>query len=371
MSGRRYWLGFNHVAGVGPLRLARLREVFGSLQAAWEANADALRRAGLDSRTVDNLLETRRSLDLDAVQRRLDDLGAAFLTLEDPDYPALLRELPDAPPVLYVRGSFSASDRWAVAIVGTRKAGNYGLDMAFQLGADLAREGIAVISGLALGIDAAAHKGALEGGGRTIAVLPCGIDSVYPPDHRGLARAIADHGALVTEFPPDTQAEVKNFPARNRLISGLALGVIVVEAPLKSGALLTADSASEQGREVFAVPGPATSTASKGSNRLIQDGAKLILSVDDVLAELNLTRDGSETRAAVQEIVPENDTERAILACLGEEARHIDEVCRASGLPISTVSSALALMELKGLVRQMGGMQYSLNRGRGTPYTLD
>jgi DNA processing protein len=154
---------------------------------------------------------------------RLYDLDA-LLTLEDPDYPALLRELPDAPPVLYVRGSLSASDRWAVAIVGTRKAGNYGLDMAFQLGSDLAREGIAVISGLALGIDAAAHKGALEGGGRTIAVLPCGIDSVYPPDHRGLARVIADHGALVTEFPPDTQAEVKNFPARNRLISGAGAG---------------------------------------------------------------------------------------------------------------------------------------------------
>jgi DNA processing protein len=371
LSRRKYWLAFNHVAGVGPLRLARLREHFGSLEAAWHASEGALRDTGLDRRTLHNLLEARRTLDLGAIQQRLDDLGAAALTLEDPDYPALLRELPDAPPVLYVRGTLSASDAWTIAIVGTRKASAYGRDTAYHLAADFAREGITVVSGLALGIDAAAHKGALENGGRTLAVLPCGIDTIYPPEHRALAQAIMRQGAVVTDFPPGTQAEGKNFPPRNRIISGLALGVIVVEAPLKSGALLTVDSANEQGREIFAVPGQTTAPASKGANRLIQDGAKLIMSVDDVLEELNLTRSGGETRTAVREIVPENDTERALLACLGEEPRHIDEVCRSSGLPIATVSSTLALMELKGQVRQVGSMLYTLNRGGAAIQRLD
>ena len=371
MSGRKYWLAFNHVAGVGPLRLARLRQHFGSLDAAWHASEAALRDSGLDSRTLRNLLEARRTLDLGEIQQRLDSLGAAALTLEDPDYPDLLRELPDAPPVLYVRGTLSASDAWTIAIVGTRKATAYGRDTAYRLAADFAHEGITVVSGLALGIDAAAHKGALDNGGRTLAVLPCGIDTIYPPEHRALAQDIMNRGALVTDFPPGTQAEGKNFPPRNRIISGLALGVIVVEAPLKSGALLTVDSASEQGREVFAVPGQASMAASKGSNRLIQDGAKLIMSVDDVLNELNLTRSGGETRAAVREIVPENETERALLACLGEEARHIDELCRASGLPIATVSSTLALMELKGQIRQVGNMLYTLNKGGPAIQRLD
>lgn len=371
MSARKYWIGFNHVAGVGPQRLAALRQRFADLEEAWHADEHALQAAGLDQRTLKNLREARRTLDLNALQHRLDELGAAALTLEDADYPALLKELPDAPPVLYVRGSLSTQDNWAVAIVGTRKASTYGRNMAYQLAADLARAGVTVVSGLAVGIDAAAHRGALEAGGRTLAVLPCGIDQVYPPENATLARQIDDHGALLTEFPPGTAAEAKNFPPRNRLISGLSLGVIVVEAGIKSGALITADCAAEQGRDVFAVPGNTTAMASRGTNRLIQDGAKLVITVDDVLTELNLSREVSVTQTAVQNIAPENEQEQHILQHLGEEPTHIDDLCRLLDMPIAALSSALMLMELKGMVRQVGGMQYILARGRAAPYVLD
>ncbi|MBN1965406.1 MAG: DNA-processing protein DprA, partial [Anaerolineae bacterium] len=295
MSTRKYWLGFNRVAGVGPQRLRLLLEHFGDLERAWHANAEVLRQAGLDRRTRENLQAARRSLDLNALQRELDDLGVTALTWDDLDYPPVLRELPDAPPVLYVRGTLLPEDNWAVAIVGTRKASSYGVDIAYQLAGALAAAGVTVVSGLALGIDAAAHRGALDAGGRTSGVLACGIDVIYPPEHRKLAQAVSEHGALVTEFAPGTQAEAKNFPPRNRIISGLSLGVIVVEAGEQSGALITASCAAEQGREVFAVPGRTTTAASKGTNRLIQDGAKLVMSIDDVLVELNLTRGTAQT----------------------------------------------------------------------------
>jgi DNA processing protein len=371
LGARSYWVGFNHVAGVGPARFQRLREHFSSLEAAWHADKNALQAAGLDRRTISNLLEVRQSIDLNAIQRSLDDIGAAVLTLDDTDYPALLRELPDAPPVIYVRGSLTDNDNWTIAIVGTRKASSYGRDTAYELAGQLANDGITIVSGLALGIDAAAHRGALETGGRTIAVLPCGIDHVYPPEHRKLAQEVANNGALVTEFPPGTYAEGKNFPRRNRSISGLSLGVIVVEAPEQSGALITADSAAEQGREVFAIPGRMTAATSRGSNRLIQDGAKLVLSKEDILDELNLTRDTTRTHKEVLQVAPSNDNERLILEQLSDEPIHIDELCRTTALPIATLSSTLTLMELKSMVRQTGNMQYTLARGYKAPYTLD
>lgn len=371
MSTRKYWLGFNHVAGVGPLRMAALRRHFSSLEDAWLATDRDLRQAGLDSRAIKNLQEARNSLDLDSLQHQLDELGASALTLDDLDYPSVLKELPDAPPVLYMRGTLTTEDEWSVAIVGTRKASAYGRDMAYQLARDLAHEGITVVSGLALGIDAAAHKGALDAGGRTIAALPCGIDRTYPPAHRTLARTIAEHGALVTEFPPGTNAVAKNFPPRNRIISGLSLAVIVVEAPLKSGALITADFAAEQGRDVFAVPGQSTTPSSRGSNTLIQEGAKLIMGVDDVLSELNLTRSVVESRTEARKIAPENAEEALILQYLSDGPQHIDDLCRSCELPTALVSSTLTLMELKGLVRQIGGMQYTLAVGSGAPYVLD
>jgi DNA processing protein len=371
MSARKYWLGFNLIKGIGPVRLRTLRQHFGDLEMAWNASEAALLAAGLDRRSLANLLQARQAINLDKVLRDIDALGATVLTLDDPDYPSLLRELPDGPPVLYVKGTLADADQWAVAFVGTRRATVYGRDVTYHLVASLVDAGITIVSGLALGIDAAAHKAALDAGGRTIAVLGCGIDTVYPPEHRTLADAITHSGALITEFPPGTPPEAKNFPVRNRLISGMALGVVVVEAPENSGALLTADHAIEQGRDVFAVPGNVTARSSVGANRLIQNGAKLVISADDILDELNLTRSTVETRTQLREIAPSDPTEASLARCLSDEPLHIDDLCQLSGLPITQVSSTLALMELKGLVRRIEGMQYTLARGGGEMYRLD
>lgn len=366
MNARKYWLGFNSVKGVGPVRLRALRQYFGNLETAWRASEPDLLAAGLDQRTTANLIKERQTRDLDQMLHDLDGLGAVALTLDDPDYPALLRELPDAPPVLYVKGYLADSDRWSVAVVGTRRASVYGRDMTYQLIPPLVQAGITIVSGLALGIDAAAHKATLDAGGRTIAVLGCGIDQIYPPEHRQLASAVMEHGALITEFPPGTPPEGKNFPVRNRIISGLTLGVLVVEAPPGSGALVTADFAAEQGRDVFCVPGNVTSKNSIGPNQLIQSGAKLVLNAQDIMDELNLTPTTIQTRTEIREVAPGSPVEATLLHCLGDEPLHIDDICQIAGLPITQVSSALALMELKGMVRRLDGMQFSRARGGGS-----
>lgn len=371
MNARKYWLGFNMVKGIGPVRLRALRAAFGNLAAAWSAPEPDLLAAGLDRRTAENLVQARRTLDLDHLLAEVDAAAASVLTLDDPDYPALLRELPDSPPVLYVKGTLLDDDRWAVAFVGTRRASAYGRDMTHSLVSSLVSAGITIVSGLALGIDAAAHRAALEAGGRTIAVLGCGIDQVYPPDHHHLAAAIAGSGALVTEFPPGTQPEAKNFPVRNRLISGLSLGVVVVEAPADSGALITADCAAEQGRDVFAVPGNVTARTTAGTNRLIQNGAKLVVDGNDILDELNLTRTTVETRAQVRAVAPDTPVEAALADLLGDEPLHIDDLVRRSGLTITEVSSTLALMELKGIARRLEGMTYALAQSGAGQFRLD
>jgi len=371
MSARKYWLGFNVVKGIGPVRLRALRDTFGDIERAWHADDTALQKAGLDRRALQNLHQARRSLDLDRMIADVHASGAVILTLDDPDYPRLLRELPGSPPVLYVKGTLSDADQWALAFVGTRRASVYGRDMTYRLVTSLVQAGLTIVSGLALGIDAAAHKAALEAGGRTIAVLGSGIDRIYPPEHRQLAAAIAQSGALVSEFPLGTPPEAKNFPVRNRLISGLSLGVVVVEAPESSGALLTADTALDQGRDVFAVPGNVTAKTSMGTNRLIQNGAKLVIDANDILDELNLTRTTVETSKHVRQIAPDNPVEASLSQLLGEEPVHIDDLCEQSGLPITTVSSALALMELKGIVHRLDGMHYTLAHGGGLHVRLD
>ncbi|HEX3053241.1 MAG TPA: DNA-processing protein DprA [Aggregatilineaceae bacterium] len=371
MSARKYWLGFHVINGIGPVRLQGLARHFGDLELAWRASESDLLAAGLDRRSLANVLLARQSINLDKLAAEVEATGASVLTLDDSDYPALLREIPDAPPVLYFKGTLVEADRWAVAFVGTRRATVYGRDVTQDLVAGLVNAGITIVSGLALGIDAAAHRAALDSGGRTIAVMGCGIDTIYPPEHRHLAEEIMEHGAVVTEFPPGTPPEGKNFPVRNRIISGFSLGVVVVEAPASSGALLTADVAADQGRDVFAVPGNITSKNSTGANRLIQQGAKLVMRVEDIMDELNLTAVTVETRTKMREIAPVDATEAAVIKFLGTEPLHIDEICRLSGLPIVQLSSTLSLMELKGLVRRVEGMQYTLTRGSGALYRLD
>ena len=361
MADAKYWLGFSLVPEIGPRRIQLLLKAFGNLAAAWTASESRLRDSGLEDAPTQNLLGTRSQIDLDVEFARVERVGARLLTLCDDNYPPLLREVPDAPPVLYVRGTLLPQDELALAIVGTRKATTYGKDVAAHLARQLARNGVTIVSGLALGIDAAAHRGALEGGGRTIAVLGTGVDQIYPREHRELAREIVERGALVSEFPIGMGPEARNFPRRNRVISGLSLGVLVAEAPEQSGALITTTIAAEQGREVFAVPGNIFSAVSGGTNRLIQDGAKLVITIDDILDELNIAHRNVQTKTITERIAPANETEAQLLQYLSLEPIHIDDLVRLCGLPITSVISTLTLVELKGLARSVGHMQYSLS----------
>ena len=366
---RKHWLGFNLVKGIGPMKLRALLDCFGDLEAAWRADESALRQAGLDRRALPNLLKARAQLDLDAELDKLAARNIRFLTWDDPDYPSRLLQIPDPPPVLYIRGQLTPEDEWAVAVVGTRRASAYGKAATQRLVTDLAVNHVTIVSGLARGIDAEAHRAALESGGRTIAVLGCGLDLVYPPEHRNLAREIVSHGAMVSEYPLGTRPEAGNFPPRNRIISGLSLGVLVVEAGFKSGALITADYAADQGRDVFAVPGNLFVRNSAGVNHLIQDGAKLVMGAEDVLEELNLMM--VVEQAQVRAVVPETEVEALLLQYLSLEPVHVDEISLQVKLPISKVTSTLALMELKGMVRQVGGMNYVLMHDASVEYRVD
>jgi len=370
MTDVKYWVGFNIVPGIGPARLKKLLDYFEDAERAWHAASLDLARAGLDRKSLQNLMAIRDKLDLDTEMRRIEDAGAQVLTLQDEGYPHLLRQINLPPPVLYVKGSYLPEDEWAVAVVGTRNAKTYGREVTRYLAGDLARNRITVVSGLARGIDSEAHRAALEAGGRTTAVLGSGIDIIYPYENTGLAHDIMASGALITEYPLGTKPDKSNFPPRNRIISGLALGTLITQAGEGSGALITAYYALEQGREVFAVPGSILDRGCSGTNRLIQQGeAKLVLRTQDILEELNLTMVSQQ--AEVRAAVPENETEALLLRHLSEEPVHVDELGRASGLPIAQVSGTLALMELKGLVRQTGGMHYVLAHEAGVLYTVD
>lgn len=356
MSDPRYWLAFNLAQGVGPVRTRALLDAFGDMESAWHAPAAELERAGLDRRTVANVLAARESLDLDREAAKLEGAGARLVTWDSADYPPRLLQIADPPPALYVRGEVSAADLFAVAIVGTRLPTAYGREVARSLASDLARNGVTVVSGLARGIDLQAHEAALEAGGRTLAVLGCGVDVIYPPEARALAGEIVARGALLSDYPLGTQPEARNFPPRNRIISGMSLGTVVVEAGLDSGALITAAFALEQGRDVFAVPGGIYSKSSLGPNRLIQQGAKLVLRAEDVLEELQIQHAAQEQQTREQ--LPEDETERDLYAALSQEPRHVDELSHVLQMPVPSVTATLTLMELKGFVRHVGGMNY-------------
>ncbi len=354
---RKYWIAFARVSRVGRARVQQLEEHFGSLADAWRATPGELKAAGLDSGALNAIAAAREKVDPDAEVELLGRHGVHALTWHDDEYPKRLREIFDRPPVLFVRGTITAADEWGVAVVGTRRVTVYGRQVAEEMARGLASNRVTVVSGLARGVDAVAHRAALEAGGRTIAVQACGLDMVYPPEHKRLAEQIAERGAVVSDYPLGTQPRSEFFPRRNRILSGMSLGVLVVEGDVKSGALITARQALEQNREVFAVPGPIYSPNSRGTNKLIQDGeAKLTLDVQDVLAELNLSMASHQIEMA--ELIPADETESVLLRHLSAEPVHIDEVRRECGLPIGTVTGALAMLELKGLVRQVGRMNY-------------
>lgn len=280
------------------------------------------------------------------------------ITLSDPNYPKLLKEISDPPQVLYLRGEIKEKDNLAIAIVGTRNYTGYGKKVAEEITSDLVEAGITIVSGLAKGIDTFAHKVALEKGGRTIAVLGSGIDSksIYPSSNRSLAEKIIKNGAILSEYPPKTKAQKYFFPQRNRIISGLSLGVVVIEAPIKSGALITANCALEQNREVFAVPGPIYSSTAEGANKLIQSGAKLITDANDILEELNLP-----LVAKKKNFIPQNKEEEIIIKTLNKEPLHLDEIIKQSKLSADKVNSILIILELRGVIKNLGNNYFILN----------
>jgi DNA processing protein len=357
MSDLSYRVALISVGGLGRVRFGLLENHFSDMEAAWNASRADLHAAGLDQATCSRIIAARSRIDPGEVMERVQQHDMQVITWHDPHYPRQLLEIEDRPPLLFVRGQIIDADQWSVAVVGTRRATPYGRQVAEQLSSELSANGITVVSGLARGIDAIAHRAALQSGGRTIAVLACGLDMVYPPEHKRLAHSIIEQGALISEYPPGVEPRGDFFPRRNRILSGLSLGVLVVEADTKSGALITAHQALEQNREVFAVPGSMYAAQCRGTNALIRDSAaKLVLGVSDILEELNLTMAAHQME--MTELLPADETEAALLNHLSLEPRHIDEVRRESGLGIAEVSSALAMLELKGAIKQVGTMNY-------------
>ena len=377
MEDLKYWLALSLIPQLGAARFRHLESYFGDLEHAWRAGLSQLRDAGLDSRTAQEIVSGRERLDPDDSMASLARAGVSVTNWNGDDYPPRLKEIYDRPPVLYYIGDIKPQDECSVAIVGTRNPTSYGRKAAAVLSRDLASAGLTVVSGLALGIDGEAHKAALDCGGRTIAVVAGGLDRVYPKEHTGLFRRIQERGAVVSERPLGMRPDPRSFPRRNRLISGIALGTLVIEAPDTSGAVSTVKHALEQDREVFCVPGEIFSETSKFTNRMIKEGAKLVADYTDILEELNLPDVAADERSkggkpsnqteALQKEITEQEYENteelepgeaALMGHLSGQPLHVDDLCRQAGLPIASVTSMLTLLELKGKVEQIGSMHY-------------
>ena len=352
-----YWVALSRVAGVGSGRLRHLKAFFGSLERAWAASEAELQRAGLDERVAHELCRSREALSPAEELERLRRHGIQAFTTDDPRYPALLNEAPDCPPVLYVRGTLPSVECLLVAVVGTRRPTAYGKQAVAELVDGLVVAGVTTVSGLARGIDTMVHRETLERGGTTVAVLAAGLDAVYPAENLQLARRILAGGALVSEHPPGAKLRRENFLRRNRIMSGLSRGTVVVEAGEHSGALSTARNALDQNREVFALPGSVFSPQSSGTNRLIQRGeAKLILSTRDVLSELGL--DPAVAHGKVRTPLQADALQVRLLTEMGGSPVHTDDLARRLNVASQEVSAALTMLELQGVVKDLGGMQY-------------
>ncbi|MBN1453046.1 MAG: DNA-processing protein DprA [Anaerolineales bacterium] len=369
MNDKRYWIGFTLVKGIGAVRFQRLLERFGDAESAWRAAPAELAEAGLSLKVIERLAAVREKADLSRLWDQIQSKGIEVLTWLDEAYPQRLKEIEQPPPVLYVRGELSPEDTWAVAIVGTRRVTPYGRQVTEEIASYLAANGVTVVSGLARGVDALAHNAALKAGGRTLAVLGSGVDRIYPPENRGIAEQIFEHGAVLSDYAPGTPPESSNFPPRNRIISGLSMAVVVIEAGETSGALITAEFAAEQGREIFAVPGNIFAPQSKGTNKLIQRGALPLLSASDIMQALNLTRVGQHK--AARKALPADEVEAKLLDAMREEPLHVDEIRNQTGLPVEKVSATLVMMELKGMVRQVGNMHYVAVREVQSDYLVN
>lgn len=356
------WVALKMVRGVGNVLGLNLVRSFGSPREAFRASTHALECAGV-RRDVARAI--RRFGAWDEAEAQLAQLAAAggrLVTWTDEGYPENLRHIRDAPLFLFVKGHFAKADALAVAVVGSRAASAYGRQVAAQISEGLARYGVTVVSGLARGIDAVAHASALRAGGRTIAVLGCGIDVTYPSEHHRLQMSIAEHGAVVSEFRMGTQPEAENFPARNRIISGMCLGTLVVEAHEKSGSLITAQFANEQGRDVFAVPGP-VGVRSRGTHQLLRDGAGLVERAEDVVAEVAPQLVGVRAAGSVVARAQLDGTDALVFSCVREDATHVDRIIEQSGLAPAAVLETLLRLELNGVVRQLPGKCFSRDAG--------
>jgi DNA processing protein len=361
------WLALRR-AGLGSTNFSLLLKHFGTVAAGWEAPADEVRKAGLEPQFVRAFTKARTTFDEAREHEAVRRAGARVLTWLDETYPAILRDIPQSPPVLFVRGAGGPAFERAVAVVGTRRVTPYGRQATETFCAALAESGVAIVSGLALGVDAIAHRVAVEHGTATVAVLAGGVDQVYPRENAGLAARIEEVGCLVSEYPPGIPARPDYFPRRNRILSGLARATLVVEAGEGSGALHTANWAFEQGRDVFAVPGSVFSRQSRGTNQLIRENtARLVATPEQLCEELNLLNaarqmtlapaGGAKEQAPAPRAVPTQDEGR-VLHWLQDGAVHVDEIARASGLPVAHVGATLQVLELKGLVRQERPLVY-------------
>ena len=356
MTDKEYLVLLSTFVPFGPARIKLLLKYFGSARKIWQADIKTLFKLGLGVEKTEEFIAHRENFDEKGYFNRLNRLKINYLTIREEDYPRNLKEINDAPYVLYLRGKLKSADRAAVAIVGSRKMTAYGREVTNRFSSELASLGITIVSGLARGVDTEAHKSALGAGGRTIAVVGSGLDNLYPPENTKLADETAKHGAVVTEYPLGHPAVPLNFAARNRIISGLSRAVLVVEGAEKSGTLLTANHAASQGREVFAVPGQITSPLSGAPLFLLKNGARLATSPKDILEELNLQV--KVDREALQKVMPTDKIEEKIIGFLENEPLHLDELARISTLGVSILSAKLTMMELKGIVRNLGGGVY-------------
>lgn len=359
MDNIAYLLALHSIDGLGPVRLKSLLSFFKDPKVVWEADLREIKQIGLPQPTIDLFLETRKKLDPLKYLEEIKSWGINWVTIFDDNYPKPLSQIYDPPIVLYFKGEISPSDERAIAVVGTRKITGYGKAVTENFVADLVKAGLTIVSGLARGVDSCAHQKTLNEGGRTLAVLGGGLNNIYPPENISLSEKIIDgHGAIISEFPPDYPSMPGNFPARNRIISGLSKGVLVTEAAQDSGSLITARLALEQGKDVFAIPGPITSTLSYGGIELIREGARPVVEAKEILDELGIDQvKGERLKVKSEEL---SQSEKLILGILEQEEQHLDEISRSLNIPVGEVSASLLKMEIKGLVQNLGSGRYSV-----------
>ncbi len=372
----KHYHGFNLIPSLGPVRVRKLIQHFGTPEYAWKATLDELAEIkGFGRVIAEKIVQERNKIDLDKAWNTVVEKGYSCITWDDANYPLLLKEIYDPPPIIYICGDLTTAADSCLAVVGSRRHSLYGKEIAYKFAAELSGYGLTVVSGMAWGIDTWAHKGALEAGGNTIAVLGCGLDICYPPENRKIKEKIQDFGAVISEFPPGSQPLPQNFPRRNRIISGLSRGTIVIEAGEKSGALITADFALEQGREVFAVPGSIASPYSKGCHRLLKEGAKLVEKVGDIVEEIalflnekppsvatgeNLSHFSSSSDKVEKQLQLESEAV-TLLKLISYEPLSLEDLVSISKIPPSLVNVFLLELELKGAIKQLPGKYFVRN----------